>query len=1250
MSISALMNFSRAAVAVCTVAMMVGDGNTAFAAAEADLLVAYDQTHSASVGGQDNANVLAANAVAGCNAVYDRSGAGARIRIVGYHQAAQYLYQTTSKGGFVNWMASYDAHMTDVVDAGNARGADLVAWLCVSTADGAAAVAQQPGRYSAFDPGQFWTAVVAHELGGHNFGCDHRGGRAVPGQKTIMMHNYCDGGGATPPYIFSNPNIWLNGAKLIGETSCLGAAVDGGDNSYLISTTCQGVADRNSRVVVAPNLNNVVLRWCFTNAAGAAVAGTAIPDLIAGSNAVVRGVGATFTGKGLRIPGGTTGNTAANSIAAYIDLPNGIISARTNLTIEIWATPLSAPNWARIMDFGRTTEAGNGAPGEWTGLPGTAAPGATSSSDDIMLSAGIGTDVNQQRFEAKLNGTAVTLDAGLATTVGVPHHYAITFSDGVGDYGAAGGRWQWFRDGDAVAYLDVNYKLASIEDVNNWLGRSLWSGDAMANNEYAEVRISSVAMNRDEILANYSLGPNRLSSTVTLTADDPIGSASFAAAGNWNDGLAPSAGKTYETYRFRLRTPADAASRSFAGQALTLSGGGITWKGTASSTLTINNLTLSGNPELIQAGSGTWTLAGNITAKADETMLRAANGPITASANLSGSGNLLLVNNTVTLSGNNAAFTGKTIVGDGRFSGLSIDAETRLGANPATFTADQLTLNRGILYSGNVTIDDANRGLRIGVSAGLFNVSPGTTTTIAVPLSSPASGPTLVTTPLYPNPVSGLFIKENSGTLILTHPNNSHAGEININGGSLVVSGGGRLNNGDQAMPVVNNATFILGSTAAQTISGAISGTGAFVKSNTGTLTLTGANTMSGAVTINGGTLLANPASAANNRAFSFVSGITVNNGATLRSGPNGLFGWDGTQEKPITVNAGGTLTANGTLSSDVGVGLVTLAGGTLGTLGSSATDYGSWRFDNATDRLVVTQDSTVSAFNVKFGTPSAHINVAAGRTLNFTGTIRDASSGGISYLTVSNGTGTVILAGANTYSGATLIASGTLLVNGSINNSPVTVANGGTIGGNGTIGNAVTVLSGGTLAPGASVGKLTVNNALTLQAGSTAVMELSKSSGVTTNDAVLGLTSVNYGGTLIVTNVGATALAAGDSFQLFAAGAYNNAFATVILPPLENGLLWVNRLAVDGTIAVQPSVSTVPDNLGWSVSGGSLTLSWPENQIGWRLLEQTNNLAAGVSSDPNDWGVVSGSSATNQVNLPLDVAKPAVFYRLTYP
>lgn len=956
-----------------------------FAAAEADLLVAYDQTHSASVGGQDNANVLAANAVAGCNAIHERSGTGARVRIVGYYQAAQYLYQTTSKGGFVNWMASYDSHMTDVVDAGNARGADLVTWLCVSTSDGAAAVAQQPGRYSAFDPGQFWSVVVAHELGGHNFSCDHRGGRENP--KTIMLHNYC-GGGSAPPYIFSNPNIWLNGAKLLGEGSCLGAAVDGGDNAYLISTTCQGVADRYDRIVTAPSLGNVVRRWSFNQSIASAPTGTTVTDSVTGTElATVQGNGATFTGSGLRLPGGASG-----SGAAYVQLPGGVLSAYANVTIEIWAKTISAQNWARVMDFNNGT------------------------ANYLSLSACLGTDINGQRFDSVFGGTAVTLDSGLPTVAGVLHHYAITYAS----TGAGTGRWTWYRNGDEVAYLDAAYALSSLQDVNNWLGRSAWSGDALANCEYAEVRISNVAMTRDQVAANARLGPNWQSANVTLTADDPLNQTSFNVAGRWSDGLAPSAAKNYETYGFRLRTPADSVSRTFGGQSLKLTGGAITWKGTASSSTTINNLTLAGTgTELLNAGSGTWTLAGTLNAVADETIVRAANGPITLSTSLSGNGNLLFVNNTVTLSGNNAAFTGKTIVGDGRFSGLSIDSEARLGANPTNFVADQLTLNRGILYSGNVTLDDTNRGIRIGVSAGLFNVSPGTTTTIAVPLSSPASGNALVTTPLYPNPVSGLFIKENAGTLVLTHPNNSHAGEININAGALTISGAGRLNNGDQAMPIANNGTLTFNTTADQIVSGAISGSGPIIKNNTGTLTLSGANTFSGTLTANGGKVLVN---------------------------------------------------------------------------------------------------------------------------------------------------------GASTGAGA------------------VTVANGATLGGTGSVGGSVVVQSGATMAPGAGIGTFTAAGNVTLQAGSTNVMEISKSP-VGADKLVAGGT-LTLGGALVVTNLAGT-LAYGDTFTLFQAGTLNVNFTSYTLPALAVGLKWDTNAITSGILGVG-STNDIPP-----LAPTGLVASWlTSNQV----------------------------------------------------
>ncbi|MFZ4766206.1 MAG: hypothetical protein ACOYMN_14750, partial [Roseimicrobium sp.] len=102
---------------------------------------------------------------------------------------------------------------------------------------------------------------------------------------------------------------------------------------------------------------DLVNRWSFNNASGSAAHLLSIGDSIASAPAVVTGAGATFTGTALRLPGSgsttTPGNQAANVIPAYIDLPNGIISSKTNLTVEIWATPVAALTNQRLLDFGR---------------------------------------------------------------------------------------------------------------------------------------------------------------------------------------------------------------------------------------------------------------------------------------------------------------------------------------------------------------------------------------------------------------------------------------------------------------------------------------------------------------------------------------------------------------------------------------------------------------------------------------------------------------------------------------------------------------------------------------------------------------------------------------------------------------------------------------------------------------------------------------------------------------------------------
>ena len=237
---------------------------------------------------------------------------------------------------------------------------------------------------------------------------------------------------------------------------------------------------------------------------------------------------------------------------------------------------------------------------------------------------------------------------------------------------------------------------------------------------------------------------------------------------------------------------------------------------------------------------------------------------------------------------------------------------------------------------------------------------------------------------------------------------------------------------------------------------------------------------------------------------------------------------------------------------------------------------------------------------------------------------------------------GTWILSNpANRYTGATFVqTNSTLVVNGRIAASTgggVIVQNGGTLSGTGIILAATTNQSGSVLSPGPSVGTLTVNNNLTLQG--TAVMEISRAGGVLANDRVAGVSTLNYGGTLIVTNAGGSPLQAGDSFKLFAATNYVASFASVIYP---SGYTFTNTLATDGTISVLTAPVITSPTLSFAPSGSDWVFTWSGS--GFKLQMQTNNLTAGLGTN---WVDVPGGD-TSGVSVPAPMPGIlATFFRL---
>jgi autotransporter-associated beta strand protein len=343
---------------------------------------------------------------------------------------------------------------------------------------------------------------------------------------------------------------------------------------------------------------------------------------------------------------------------------------------------------------------------------------------------------------------------------------------------------------------------------------------------------------------------------------------------------------------------------------------------------------------------------------------------------------------------------------------------------------------------------------------------------------------------------------------------NSYSNSI----GSLT---GGGTTGGNVAL---GTATLTVGgdNTSPAAYAGVISGTGALIKSGSGTLNLSGSNTFSGGTTVNGGTLQLSTGGSVG----AIRGTVTVNAGATLLTSAGDAFGF-GTGTKVNTLNiVGGTVTHNATGNATLCSAVINLTGGTLQATGSGNFDF----FNNGTGNTAVNSlasgtsstiagkvnlrqgdnDPTGTVFTVADGTAANDLVVSA--------TLANGTYEGANSAIQKSGTGVMVLTATNTYSGPTTVNAGTLLVNGSLQNTSLTtVATGATLGGTGTIASAVNV--SGVIAPGAGIAALATGS-LSLLNGARYAYDLN----TTTHDGDLlnvgGNLGINSGVTLDLTDL----------------------------------------------------------------------------------------------------------------------------------
>ena len=535
-----------------------------------------------------------------------------------------------------------------------------------------------------------------------------------------------------------------------------------------------------------------------------------------------------------------------------------------------------------------------------------------------------------------------------------------------------------------------------------------------------------------------------------------------------------------------------------------------------------------------------------------------------AAATVSSDSGTLNLTNTGTITG---ATFGLTLAGAGNGSISSI-----IGTTSGTLTksgAGTWTLTGANTYTGATTI-----------SAGILNIQNATGLGTTGTGTTVASGATLqlqnnITVGAEGLTISGTGASGQNGALVNVSGTSNYGGLLTLGAAATVSSDSGTLN--------LTNTGTITGNTFGLTLTGSGNGTvssiigtttGTLTKSGTGTWTLSGANTFTGQLTVQAGTFsidTINNTSAngeLGNNALSVILGNTGGitgtleyTGATASSTKKFTMGTGGTGAFQIDT-AGTTLTLSGVIDGSgvlnkTGSGTLTLTGTNTYT-GGTTINAGTVVINSAASFGATTGAVTVNAGTVEvstgfstsrvytLGSSSSTFNIDASQTFTVTSAI-----GGTGTLN-KTGTGTMLVNGASTYNGGTVIGSGTLSLdsNGSTtarlaNTTGVTLNSGGTLllaNSSGTTSNdrindsATMTLNGGTFSAGGLSEHGASNNtagigALTLQ--STSIIDMGNVASVIAFANSLAQ-SASWVGTLKIYNWTGTPQTGGGTDQLF--------------------------------------------------------------------------------------------------------------------
>ena len=595
---------------------------------------------------------------------------------------------------------------------------------------------------------------------------------------------------------------------------------------------------------------------------------------------------------------------------------------------------------------------------------------------------------------------------------------------------------------------------------------------------------------------------------------------------------------------------------------------------------TIGSLTFGGagstttSTNTVTTGAGTLTLGGDVTYSATSNPL---------GATLTGNVNLGSANRAFTIGDSSNASTDLAV--------SAIISGSGVGLNKAG--AGVLELSGNNTFTGTTTVSAGT--LRATTSAGALGagtlaLAGGTLqlvddTGLAFGRDTTVTGSATVTAD---RATAGSDVTHTLGNLSIGAFTLTANAGANVSGTGTMIFGGTTL---------TGDATFDVGALAQLNL-GTTTGAFGFTKSGVGTLVLGGgtSNTYSGTTTVNGGTLV-----------------LAKSGGAIAVSG-NLVIG-DGTGTDTVRLDAANQI-------SDTSAVTLNATGAPVLNLNGFAERIGSLSSANA-------------AAEVQFGSPGSLTNFTIGDASDTTyaGVL---TSGNSNTSLVKEGTGTLTLSGANTFTGAVAVNDGTLAVQ---NNSGL---------GAGTLG--TTVSSGGTLA---LLGGVTVaNGTLSLTGtGASSVGALTNVSGDNVWNGDVTLT----GDAFITTQAGTLIIGPTNPYTFTPSGtnpATETGYVTIGGRTLTFGGAGTNIQVYDRirdfvgqtdstrysypplTLAQAPETTSPGNVIVNMTGGGSVTYSANANsytgsttvQAGTLILDTVNNTGAQHDTVTNNFHAINGA------------------------